>query len=281
MRLRAVTLASPHSGTATIAVLQRQCQRGHPRPGSSWSYAGDIDDFPFICREHGFAGGTECPDCSYEEFGEPRFQPRIGGTISPSDSGSAPVASPDSSGAPPAVPGSAIQLRQGASLDSPPAPGAPWPAPLPPPTRPPAMDQHRRVGHRAHRWIAQAPGPTPWPGPPGPPAQSPTPPAVSSGRGSRTGEGVPPSVNYKLEMRRPLSNRWKTPGKTAGKPASNRWKTPPQNRRETTGKNCWKTAENRRGKPRFGVTFTSLNKRPEWPERASPASFFGPWGGLP
>ena len=37
MRLRAVTLASPHSGTATIAVLQRQCQRGHPRPGSSWS----------------------------------------------------------------------------------------------------------------------------------------------------------------------------------------------------------------------------------------------------
>ena len=30
MRLRAVTLASPHSGTATIAVLQRQCQRGHP-----------------------------------------------------------------------------------------------------------------------------------------------------------------------------------------------------------------------------------------------------------
>ena len=76
MRLRAVTLASPHSGTATIAVLQRQCQRGHPRPGSSWSCAGDIDDFPFICREHGFAGGTECPDCSYEEFGEPRFQPQ-------------------------------------------------------------------------------------------------------------------------------------------------------------------------------------------------------------
>ena len=37
MRLRAVTLASPHSGTAPIAVLQRQCQRGHPRPGSSWS----------------------------------------------------------------------------------------------------------------------------------------------------------------------------------------------------------------------------------------------------
>ena len=37
MRLRAVTLASPRSGTATIAVLQRQCQRGHPRPGSSWS----------------------------------------------------------------------------------------------------------------------------------------------------------------------------------------------------------------------------------------------------
>ena len=41
------------------------------------SYAGDIDDFPFICREHGFAGGTDCPDCSYEEeFGEPRPQPQ-------------------------------------------------------------------------------------------------------------------------------------------------------------------------------------------------------------
>ena len=25
------------------------------------SYAGDIDDFPFICREHGFAGGTGLP----------------------------------------------------------------------------------------------------------------------------------------------------------------------------------------------------------------------------
>ena len=103
------------------------------------------------------------------------------------------------------------------------------------------MDQHRRVGHRAHRWIAQAPGPTPWPGPPGPPAQSPTPPAVSSGRGSRTGEGVPPSVNYKLEMRCPLSNRRETTGKTAGKRASNRWK----NRWKTTGGPLAKTV----GKP--------------------------------
>ena len=137
------------------------------------------------------------------------------------------------------------------------------------------MDQHRRVGHRVHRWIAQAPGPTPWPGPPGPRAQSPTPPAVLSGRGSRTGEGVPPSVNYKLEMRRPLSNRRETTGKTAGKPLEN----PRQNRRETTGKNCRKTAGNRRGKPRFWVTFASLNKGREWPERVSPTSFFGPWGG--
>ena len=43
------------------------------------SYAGDIDDFPFICRKHGFAGGTECLDCldcSYEEIGEPRLQPQ-------------------------------------------------------------------------------------------------------------------------------------------------------------------------------------------------------------
>ena len=175
-------------------------------------------------------------------------------------------------------------------------------APLPPPTRPPAMDQHRRVGHRVHRaqapWIAQAPGPTPWPGPPGPRAQSPTPPAVSSGRGSRTGEGVPPSVNYKLEMRRPLSNRRETTGKTAGRPLAKLSAKPPQgklrrktagtagktaaeNRRGTTGKNCRKTAGNRREKPRFWVTFASLNKGREWPERVSPTSFFGPWGGLP
>ena len=74
------------------------------------------------------------------------------------------------------------------------------------------------VGHRVRRWIAQAPGPTPWPGPLGPRAQSPTPPAVSSGRGSRTGEGVPPSVNYKLEMAKRLESGRRTAGKTAEKP---------------------------------------------------------------
>ena len=87
---------------------------------------------------------------------------------------------------------------------------------------------------------------------------------------------------------KPLENRWKTTGKTAGRPPGNRWKAgveplekPLENRRGTTGKNCWKTAENRRGKPRFWVTFASLNKEREGPERASPTSFFGPWGGLP
>ena len=39
--------------------------------------------------------------------------------------------------------------------------------------------------------------------------------------------------------------------------------------------------ENRWQKPRFWVTFASLNKGLEWLEKASPASFFGPWGGLP
>ena len=59
------------------------------------AYEGDIDDYPFICREHGFAGDTYCLDCYYEEIGEPRPQPQtqgIGGPISPSDSGSTPVA---------------------------------------------------------------------------------------------------------------------------------------------------------------------------------------------
>ena len=107
-----------------------------------------------------------------------------------------------------------------------------------------------------------------------------------------------------------LVNRWKTlencrkmTGKTAGKPLENRWKTVGkplvkllENRRRTAGKlpakplensrqNRLKTArkppENRREKPRFWVTFASLNKGLEGPGRASPASFFGPWGGLP
>ena len=105
-------------------------------------------------------------------------------------------------------------------------------------------------------------------------------PAVSSGRGSRTGEGVPPSVNYKLEMRRPLSNRRETTGKTAGRP--------PEDRRKTTGKTVGKTAgkppgdhwqncrQNCREKPRFWVTFASLNKSREGALRRH---FSAPGGG--
>ena len=68
-------------------------------------------------------------------------------------------------------------------------------------------------------------------------------------------------------------NRWKTAGKPLEKPLENRWKT--------VGRPLAKLPENRREKPRFWVTFASLNKGREWPERVSPASFFGPWGGLP
>ena len=172
MRLRAVTLASPHSGTATIAVLQRQCQRGHPRPGSSWSAL----------------------------------------TCSLAAANSASGDGPASTGWPP-----------GASLDSP--------------------------GARTHT-LARSPRPS---------RSISNSPAVSSGRGSRTGEGVPPSVNYKLEMRRPLSNRRETTGKTAGrplvklsakplaKPASNRWKTP----RKTAGGPLAKTVGKPPGKAPF------------------------------
>ena len=60
---------------------------------------------------------------------------------------------------------------------------------------------------------------------------------------------------------------------------------PPSNLRQPTGKPPGNHRENHRQtarkKPRFWVTFASLNKRPEWLERASPTSFFGPWGGLP
>ena len=169
MRLRAVTLASPHSGTATIAVLQRQCLRGHPRPGSSGSAL----------------------------------------TCSLAAANSASGDGPASTSWPP-----------GASLDSP--------------------------GARTHT-LARSPRPSR---------------SISSsprriirsrveGRGSRTGEGVPPSVNYKLEMRRPLSNRretagkppedhWKTTGKTvgktAGKPPGDHWQKLSENRRKPPGK---------------------------------------------
>ena len=76
-----------------------------------------------------------------------------------------------------------------------------------------------------------------------------------------------------------LITSWKcgAPCRTAGRP--------PENRRKTTGKTAGrplaKLSENRWETPRFWVTFASLNKELEWLERASPASFFGPWGGLP
>ena len=75
----------------------------------------------------------------------------------------------------------------------------------------------------------------------------------------------------------PLENRWKTAGKTAVEPPENRQKTAVEPAEKTVGK----PLENRREKPRFWVTFASLNKGLEWLEKASPASFFGPWGGLP
>ena len=86
----------------------------------------------------------------------------------------------------------------------------------------------------------------------------------------------------KTAVERPENRREKTAGKTAGKPLENRWKTagkPPENGRKTAVELTEKTAENRREKPRFWVTFASLNKGREWLGRASPASFFGLWGG--
>ena len=101
---------------------------------------------------------------------------------------------------------------------------------------------------------------------------------------------------------KPSGNRWQNRRKTSGKPPGdhwqNRWKTvgkppgdhwqncrktvgkPLESRRETTGKTVGKTVGNRREKPRFWVTFASLNKGREGPGRASPTSFFGPWEGL-
>ena len=69
--------------------------------------------------------------------------------------------------------------------------------------------------------------------------------------------------------------------RTVGKTASNLPRKPLESHRETTGKPLAKLPGNCREKPRFGVTFASLNKGREWLEKASPASFFGPWGGLP
>ena len=83
-------------------------------------------------------------------------------------------------------------------------------------------------------------------------------------------------------LAKPSGNRWqnrrenrrKTVGKlpenrreTVGKPPSNLPRKPPVNRRETTGKTAGKPSENRRQKPRFWVTFASLNKDREGPLR--------------
>ena len=94
-----------------------------------------------------------------------------------------------------------------------------------------------------------------------------------------------------------LITSWKcgAPRRTTGRPLAKLPAKPLENRRKTTGKTVGKTAGkppedhwqklsakppgNRRGKPRFWVTFASLNKGLEWLERVSPASFFGPWGG--
>ena len=79
----------------------------------------------------------------------------------------------------------------------------------------------------------------------------------------------------KTAVERP-ENRRETAGKTAGKP--------PASRRETAGKPPSnlprKPPGNRWEKPRFWVTFASLNKGREGPGRVSPTSFFGPWGGV-
>lgn len=36
------------------------------------TYNGDIDDYPCICRIHGYAGQEDCPECLHEESGDPR-----------------------------------------------------------------------------------------------------------------------------------------------------------------------------------------------------------------
>ena len=95
--------------------------------------------------------------------------------------------------------------------------------------------------------------------------------------------GKPPE-NYRKTAGKPLAklseNRWKTVGKTAGrplaKPLENRRKTAVELAEKTVGKPPGKPPE----KPRFWVTFASLNKGLEWSGRASPTSFFGPWGGV-
>ena len=52
----------------------------------------------------------------------------------------------------------------------------------------------------------------------------------------------------------------------------------PENRRRTAGKPPAKPPGNRREKPRFWVTFASLKKGREGSGKASPTSFFRPWG---
>ena len=104
-----------------------------------------------------------------------------------------------------------------------------------------------------------------------------------------TGKTVGKTAGKPLE--KPLENRWKTVGRplaklpedrpeTAGKRASNRWK----NRWKTAGgplaKTVGKPPKTAGESPVFGSLLPSLNKQPEWLERVSPTSFFGPWGGV-
>ena len=83
-----------------------------------------------------------------------------------------------------------------------------------------------------------------------------------------------------------LITSWKcgAPRRSTGRPLAKLSEDHWQNCRKTTGKTAGKplvkSLGNRREKPRFWVTFASLNKRLEGPGRASPASFFGPWGGV-
>ena len=133
------------------------------------------------------------------------------------------------------------------------------------------------------------------------------PPRKTTGKPPENGKTAgKPLSNCRKTARKPLGNRWppakplenrlnrwKTPGasrKTGGKPLAKplenrrqncRWR-PLENCRETAGdhwQNCWKTAENRREKPRFWVTFASLNKGPEWPEGSLRRHFSAPGGG--
>ena len=83
------------------------------------------------------------------------------------------------------------------------------------------------------------------------------------------------------KTRKTAGNRWKT-----GKPASNRWK----NRWKTVGKplaggplakTVGKPPKTAGESPVFGSLLPVSIRDRNGLERVSPASFFGPWGGLP